>query len=332
MPALYHWRPAPIVISYMGYCGTQGSPAIDWFAGDAVATPPQYASRDFDERMLLLPESYFAASHRTAYAEYAAAPRPRPAAERFAALVRLWEAESAVNADALRAVRARVPDARHEPVTLCSFASLGKLDPRTLALWLAVLRGTPDHVLLWLLHHPDTCVGQVREAARAAGVAPERVLFTHLTNATEFLTRAALCDLHLDTTNVATHTVATDVLFVGVPTLVRPRRRIASRVSASIVRAAGLERELVRATDNEWVAEAIRVATDPRARAALHARVRAAVPAAPLFDAARWMRHWERGLQLVWDAHALDQRRRSPARRRRRPHVVVRALAPAGAA
>ena len=52
--------------------------------------------------------------------------------------------------------------------------------------------------------------------------------------------RAALADVFLDTPLVNAHTTACDVLWAGVPIVTLPLRRMASRVCASLVTAAGL--------------------------------------------------------------------------------------------
>jgi tetratricopeptide (TPR) repeat protein len=52
------FRPAPIIINYMGFAGSTGAEFVDWAAFDAVVAPPEH-SLHFSERLLLLPHSYF---------------------------------------------------------------------------------------------------------------------------------------------------------------------------------------------------------------------------------------------------------------------------------
>ena len=52
------FRPAPVIINYMGFAGSTGAEFVDFSAFDAVAAPPDHHSH-FSERLLLLPHSYF---------------------------------------------------------------------------------------------------------------------------------------------------------------------------------------------------------------------------------------------------------------------------------
>lgn len=76
--------------------------------------------------------------------------------------------------------------------------------------------------------------------AAQAGVASERLVFAPKLANARHLAGYPLADLFLDTAPYGAHTTASDALWMGVPVLTLPGRGFASRVCASLVRAAGL--------------------------------------------------------------------------------------------
>ena len=210
---------------------------------------------------------------------------------------------------------------------------LYKLDPATLRAWTRVLNSVPDSYL-WLLRFPPAGEARVRAAFAEAGlsggvvqggadgkkstivVSPqERIIFTDVAPRDLHVRRAALADVFLDTPLVNAHTTACDVLWAGVPIVTRPLRRMASRVCASLVRAAGLENELVARSEEEYVEIAVRLGLgDEGARE--RARLRAFLletreTTSALFDVDRWVRDFERLLLALWEKHAAGEEPRS---------------------
>jgi predicted O-linked N-acetylglucosamine transferase (SPINDLY family) len=285
-------QPAPVVVNYMGthrccpyrvvvflfadpipgYCGTQGSSFVHLHATDRITVPPHHA-RFFDERLLVMPGTYFVNDHRQ---RYTALPPPPPR-----------EALGLPAADAGQTV-------------FCSFASLPKLDEDTVSLWLRILQRVPRSVL-WLLRWPDACIPRLLEAAAEVGLDAGRFVFVNATDFTGHMARIPLCDLHLDPLHVSTHTVACDVLFAGVPTLTTPGRVIASRVAASVVSALGVP-DMIAPTVAEYEQRAVRLGAAPAQLAALRQRVAAARDTAPLFATREWVLQWQAALRLAWDA------------------------------
>eukprot|EP00698_Gefionella_okellyi_P018485 TRINITY_DN5544_c0_g1_i2.p1 TRINITY_DN5544_c0_g1~~TRINITY_DN5544_c0_g1_i2.p1 ORF type:complete len:817 (+),score=174.51 TRINITY_DN5544_c0_g1_i2:369-2453(+) len=270
---IFALRPAPITISYMGFCGSTGASYEDYFATDRVTVPPEHATY-FDEKLVVMRDSYFVTDHKQRWPQM---------------LTGDWAAPARAELG--------LPD---DKFVFCAFASLPKLDETTVQTWLQVLQRTPNSVL-WLLRWPDACVPIVQRAAEAAGIDPQRLVFTGIASFEGHMRRIQRCDLHLDTLHVATHTVACDVLWAGLPMVVRPDATIASRVSSSIALALGVP-EMVQETLADFVDKAVQLATEPQALDALRAAIRSARTEAPLFDTALWVRRWEESLRLTVDA------------------------------
>lgn len=144
----------------------------------------------------------------------------------------------------------------------------------------------------------------------------------------EHIRRGRLGDLFLDTPGCNAHTTGCDALWGGLPVLTLVGEKMATRVAASLLRcvrnhfdgtrvsfcfvyliihhtnpnnisAAGLP-ELVCTTPEAYENLAVALATDPPRLEALRRRLIETRETCPLFDTARWVRNYERGLQEVW--------------------------------
>ncbi|CAB1106042.1 GT41 [Ectocarpus sp. CCAP 1310/34] len=135
-------------------------------------------------------------------------------------------------------------------VVLCNFNRLHKLDPHTFGAWMEVLRTVPGTVL-WLIDGGETARANLRRQARLEGVDEGRVVFAPLVGKKEHLQRLRLADLFVDTPLYNAHTVGCDALWAGVPMVTLRGAKMASRVGASLVEAAGMP-ELVTDSLEEY--------------------------------------------------------------------------------
>jgi protein O-GlcNAc transferase len=116
------------------------------------------------------------------------------------------------------------------------------------------------------------------------------------------LARLACADLALDCFPYGSHTTASDTLWAGVPLVALAGDTFASRVSASILIAAGLP-ELITSSLADYFSLALRLARDPGALAGLKARAQHLRASGPLFDTELFTRDLERALAAAWDRH-----------------------------
>lgn len=164
------------------------------------------------------------------------------------------------------------------------------LDPTSFALWMKILRSLPDAVL-WLPYCGAAAVNLVREA-QAAGVSASRLFFSAQVNPHETLANPQHADLLLDTLRVNCPSGLEDALYMGVPTLSCAGNTMASRLGASLLRAANLP-ELVLESGEACVARALQLGRDSNALQQLRAHIQATLPASPLFDTAARVRERE---------------------------------------
>lgn len=258
-------RPAPIIVNWLGYPGSMGSPYHHYIIADPHIVPPG-SERYCSEKVVRLPC-------------YQPNDRQRP---------------RGTDQAPARAAHGLPEDA----TVFCSFNGTQKITPFVFARWMEILRQVPGSVL-WLLKSCEEVENRLRALAGAAGVAPERLVFAPIVGNRDHLARYALADLFLDTLPYGAHTTASDALWMGVPVLTVPGRGFAARVCASLVHAAGLP-EFVCDSTEAYVARAIAFGRDRAALQPYRARLRDTRDTALLFDTPRLVRELETLFHGMW--------------------------------
>lgn len=264
-PEAFALRPAPVQVNWLAYPGTLGAPWIDYVIADRIVLPHALWPH-FSERVAWLPRC-FQPSDTT---RQVATPAPRR--------------------------HHGLPD---DAVVYACFNNSYKLNPASFARLLAVLREVPAGVL-WLLAGPEGTDDRLREAARHAGVAPERLVFGASLPHELHLARYAHADLFLDTAPYGAHTTASDAIWAGCPVLTRAGEVFAARVAASLNHHLGLPGLNAR-DDASFVADAVRLGKDAAERSVLRERVAERRARSGLFDMQAYARDFAILLQRMAD-------------------------------
>lgn len=201
---LFALRPAPLQLTWLGYSGTTGLSAIDGVLADAVVAPD--GTREFTEQPMLLPSFL-------CWDPPEDAPPP-----------------------------AQPPCERNGFVTFGSFNNLGKISDSTLDAWCAVLRALPDSrmVLKYKFLSDEGVRRAWTERFAERGVAPSRLDVRPWSPGDARYEDFADVDVMLDTFPYSGATTTIESLWMGVPVVTRTGDRYASRMSASMLLAAGL--------------------------------------------------------------------------------------------
>jgi protein O-GlcNAc transferase len=174
----------------------------------------------------------------------------------------------------------------------CSFNQSYKITRQMFALWCTILSQTPGSVL-WLADPQQSLAREnLRSAARAYGLQPERLVFAPFLPQAEHLARLQLADLALDTFPITSHTTASDALWAGVPLVAMLGQTFASRVSASVLTAIGLE-ALIARTEAEYLGLAIGLANDQQRLIQVNSQLSTGRNSSMLFDASSFARKLE---------------------------------------
>jgi len=265
-------RPAPVQLAYFGYPGTTGAVFYDYVIADRIVAPPEHAAF-FSEAICHLPGCYLPTDD-----EQPIAPES------------LTRADCGLPADGF---------------VFGSFNQAYKIDARTFAVWMRLLAQVKGSVL-WLLRPSETAQENLRRAAGAAGIDPDRLIFAQRWPKERHMRRLGLADLALDTRVYNGHVSSVDVLWAGVPLLAMMGHHFAARVAASLLTAMGLP-ELIAADLESYETLALELARDPARLAFLRARLAERRLKSAVFDTAAITRNLERAYAEMWRRHAAGE-------------------------
>jgi len=266
--AALRFRPAPLAVGWLGFPGTTGTAYVDYLLADPVLIPPEDECF-YTEKVVRLPYSYMARD--------SAAPLGRCPPRRDLGL----------------------PE---NGLVFCGFNNTLKFTPEIFALWMRLLQAA-DGSVLWLNSQDGAVRENLRRAASAQGVAPERIIFAaRAEERGDHLARLAAADLFLDTLPYGAHSTANDFLWAGVPVLTCRGRSFATRVAAAMLTALDLP-ELIAPDLAAYENTALALARDPVRLAALRSKLAAAPQRAALFDSQRFCRDLEAAYQIMAERH-----------------------------
>ncbi|MVA57933.1 tetratricopeptide repeat protein [Agrobacterium vitis] len=181
-------------------------------------------------------------------------------------------------------------------VVFAAFHPTEQISPRTADLWADILRQT-ENSLLWI-----SCGNYARSNfsiwMNRQGIAENRLVFRNPAGPMEQVGWMTLADIALDCFpyNDGFSTLA--ALQAGLPVPTFPGENFASRVTASLLQACGLEKLIARDAD-AYVALCIDLVRDKSARNALKQTIRAQGPRSPLFDITGFIHHLETAYRAV---------------------------------
>jgi len=203
--AAFAHKPAPIQASWIGYPGTTGLRAMDYYLADRHLLPPGQFEHSFTEKIAYLPSG--------------------------------WTFEPHANSPPVN----RLPALDAGFVTFGSFNRSAKLNPFTLRLWSRLLRETPSSIMILagipLLERRQSFL----EFFNAEGIVSERLAFFPRSDMDTYLALHNQVDICLDTFPYTGGTTTNHALWMGVPTLTLPGQTPASRQCAANLSHLGLE-------------------------------------------------------------------------------------------
>jgi len=259
-PDVFASRPAPVQVNFLGYAGTLGARYYDYIITDGYTTSAD-EQQNFEERLLPLAGCYIPSDPARVLA-------PVPT-----------RASYGLPADAF---------------VFMSQAAPYKILPEMFDLW-ARLVASIDGSVLWLRPMRLEAEANLRKQANRRGVVGERVIFSLSEPLPQYLARYRLADLYIDTFPFGSHTTVNDALFAGLPVLTIAGRSMASRASASQVRAAGLP-EMIATSHQAYESIARALARQPGRLQELTLRLRSQGPTSALFDMTSYAKRFEDAL------------------------------------
>jgi predicted O-linked N-acetylglucosamine transferase (SPINDLY family) len=258
-PGIFALRPCGVQINY-GFPGTLGADYIDYLIADPSIVPESSQSH-YNEKIAYLDDGAY-----LAYPVY--------------------------DTDSVELSRGalNLPD---EAFVFACFESGVKITPEIFAAWMQILSRVPDSVL-WLLEHSAAMKTNLLEAASAAGVSADRLVFSPITSSQEHFARQRLADLFLDTSPWG----SPEPLFAGVPLLSIAGHTMPGRISTALLGRLGMD-ELMATDLDTLVTLACKFAKDRDQRDLVVNKLRSAIKTSPAFDPQKIARALEGAVEVM---------------------------------
>ena len=248
----FQMRAAPVQITFCGFPGSTGLPAMDYRLSDRLTDPPEDdAQKAFTERLLYLPTT----SH--CFSPLSALPDVAPS-----------------------------PVSGGNPLTFGSFSSPMKLNFSLLETWAAILRPLPASRLLIRHEQLATAPDRAHLASRAAaaGIPPDQLIIEPpVAGSGTLLEQYSRIDIALDTAPYSGTTTVCEALLMGVPVITLRGTLTQGRVGAAILTMAGLS-DLIATTPEQYQHIALELAADLPRLQKLRSTLRLQVQSSPLCD------------------------------------------------
>lgn len=261
-------RPSPIQVTWLGFPGTTGASFIDYMITDEIVTAKKDASF-YSENLIFMPHTYQATSNQQNVAQ------------------------------GMKRSDFSLPT---EGFLFCSFNQSYKIDEKTLALWVNILKRVPDGILCLLEQSKNILRSNIIKRSNLT----KRIAFLPSLPKDKHLARIALCDLALDTFICNGHTTTSDSLWAGTPVITLKGNHFASRVSASLLTTIGLP-ELITNSSKEYENLAVLLAKSPKLLKSIRYSLYANRYSYPLFDTVRFTKNFESGMTAIFQKYLKDE-------------------------
>ena len=260
-PGIFSHRPAPVQVNYLVYPGTTGAGFMDYVLADRIVLPPDQQPF-FSEKIIHLPDCYQAND-----ATRIVPPAPSRA-------------------------QAGLPESGF---VFCCFNNSWKITAAVFDIWMRLLQQLPGS-LLWLLDGP--AAGNLRAAAAARGIEPQRLVFAPKLPSDQHLARHQLADLFVDTLPYNAHTTCSDALWAGLPVVSCIGKAFHGRVAASLLNAIDIP-ELVTTTPEKYEELALELAKNPALLKATREKLARNRTTTALYDSTRFRRAIEAAYEAM---------------------------------
>lgn len=252
-------RPAPVMVSWLGYFATTGLPYVDAVLLDEWHAP-EGAEAQFVEPILRLPGGRFCY-------------QPVP-----------W-APATVAAPAFE---------RNGFITFGCFNNTAKFNAGVFDAWAQVLQALPDArlILKWRTFNDDAFRQQVTDAFVARGITANRIELRGPSFHADLLKEYADIDIALDPFPFTGGLTSCEALWMGVPVVTWPQSRVVSRQTHAFLHQIGLPELSARDAD-DYVRIAAELANDRARLTQLRATLRDRMRASPLMDVTGFTRQLE---------------------------------------
>ena len=257
-------KPAPVQVSWIGYPGTTGLSAMDYYQSDRFLFPDGRFDNQFTEKIVRLPAS-------SAFLPDKDAPP--------------------INA---------LPALNNGYMTFGSFNRPSKISRSAIALWAQLLRALPNSRMLLGAMPQDEKYQTLIEWFAQEGITLDRLIFHVRGSMDRYLSLHHQVDICLDTLPYNGGTTTLHALWMGVPTLTLAGHTLAGWAGASFLGHMGLEAEFTAHDATDFVQKGLFWADNLAALSAIRAGLRERFAKSARGQPAVVAASMERALRIMW--------------------------------
>jgi len=263
---LFARKPAPILMTYLGYAFTTGVGVVDYRITDAILDPPGLTESFHTERLLRLPNIF-------------------------------WCFRPPTNSPPITPL----PALGNGHITFGSANRLVKITPSVLACWSRVMQQIPSAKLRLIAPElrTDSVRAEIITLLNNSHIDASRVSLVGSLPLENFLAAVGEFDIALDTFPFTGGSTSCHTLWMGVPVVTRTGQTSLTRVSATILSSIG-QNDLIASTQDEFVSIATALASDIPALAARRDQMRSRMQDSPLMREAAFVKTLEAAFRLAW--------------------------------
>jgi predicted O-linked N-acetylglucosamine transferase (SPINDLY family) len=268
---LFARKPAPVQVTFLGYCSTTGLDAIDYRLSDPYLDPPDADLALYSEQTIRLRRTYWC------YEPLGSVPPVAPA-----------------------------PALGKGYLTFGCLNNFAKVSTDAVESWAEILLAVPTARLL--LQAPSgSSRAAILQRFAGAGIQAERVKFVGRQPWEQYVESLQGIDIVLDPFPYGGGVTTSDALWMGVPVVTLSGRTAIGRGGRSILSNLGLT-ELVAETPRQYVELAVSLAEDLPRLFELRAGLRGRMERSPLCDAAGYAADLETAYREMWRRWCLERK------------------------
>ena len=223
------YKPAPIIVQYLGFLGTYGIKEVDYIITDDFTIPEDIAPF-YTEKPMYIP--------------------------------------CGMNRFTFNTINQKLPEILPLPydengyITFGSFNCTSKINPYTVSLWSKVLKAVPSSkLLIYRTQMKDVDIERYKKQFRENGVDLNRIIFDNTPTTPNHFTSYNKCDVSLDPHPFGGLTLTIEQAHMGVPVLTLMGETISSRGTSRVNKSIGLN-EFIAKTEDEFVENAVKISSD----------------------------------------------------------------------
>ena len=223
------YKPAPIIVQYLGFLGTYGMTEVDYIFADKF-TIPWYMAKYYTEKPVYI----------------------KGGMNKFTFQIK------EKNFTTITAL----PYEKNGYITFGCFNSMGKINSYTIALWSKVLQAVPNSkLLIYRTQMEQRDIERFTKEFTKNGIDLNRIIFDKQPTPESHMNSYLKCDFALDPIPFSGLTITIEQAFMGVPVLTLPGETIASKGTARVNKALGLNNFIAK-NEKDYIKKAVKISSD----------------------------------------------------------------------